>query len=190
LSAQNTFFEIWIGQTGGSMNNLIFIWTHLLFGLKLLLLVHIVPTQQTDADLIKKFLIEEFGEPDEFPRRFIYDKFDLNGDGNPEILVGLIGPDFCGSGGCTMLVVSDQMKILTRVTLVQYPVYIGTEEKGEVSKGYRHLLLRTGKVGYVKLVWDGKTYPSNPSMQTKIEASIIDGRTKYLNAEDEPGFVF
>ena len=35
--------------------------------------------------------------------RYIYGRFDLNGDGRGELLVYLLGSIFCGTGGCNLM---------------------------------------------------------------------------------------
>jgi hypothetical protein len=141
-----------------------------------------------ESERIKKFLISEYGENSEFPRRFIFNKVDLNDDGNEEYLVGLIGPDFCGTGGCTMLILSQNLKLMSKITLVKYPVYLGTEETG--NNIYKNIYLRTGQVGYVKLVWNGGKYPGNPSTQPTVPDSLISEKIEYLKAEDDQTFEF
>lgn len=112
-----------------------------------------------EVEKIKTYLTGEYGEKSEFPRRFIYDLVDMNDDGKQEYLIGLMGPDFCGTGGCTMLILGQDLKLLSKITLVKYPVYLGSEESGNKINNYKNIYLRTGQVGYVKLVWNGKSIP-------------------------------
>ena len=172
------------------MNN--FILNGVIFGLLLLMPLGNFSESENQDDLkgISEKLLSEFGEKSDFPRRFIFNAVDLNGDKENEFLVGLMGPDFCGSGGCTMLVLNKEMKVISKMTLVEYPVYVGVDLQKEGSNGFKNIYLRTGKVGYVKLMWDGKSYPTNPSLQPKISESIISGKKKLLNAEDDPTFEF
>ena len=41
--------------------------------------------------------------PDGIQARYVYSRFDLDGDGSEEILVYMLGSIFCGSGGCDLL---------------------------------------------------------------------------------------
>jgi hypothetical protein len=145
---------------------------------------------QDEVKKITAFLLTEFGEKSDLPRRFIYNKVDLNEDGKNEFLIGLMGPDFCGTGGCTMLVTNPELKVITKMTLVEYPVYLGSDSADEKTNGYKNLYLRTGKVGFVKIAWNGKSYPSNPSLQPKISESVISGKEKLLKAEDDAAWEF
>ena len=51
------------------------------------------------VDLIKK----DYSSPDLPPTRYLAGTSDLNGDGRPELLVHLVGPMACGTGGCPTL---------------------------------------------------------------------------------------
>jgi hypothetical protein len=139
---------------------------------------------------IKTYLLGAYAEKSEFPRRFIYDMVDLNNDGKEEYVIGLMGPDFCGTGGCTMLILSHDLKSISKTTLVNYPIYLSSEDSGDTNKGYKNIYLRTGQVGYVKLVWNGDRYPGNPSTQPNVPESDLSGKTAYLKAEDDPAFDF
>ncbi|SEJ21180.1 hypothetical protein SAMN05192553_102946 [Cyclobacterium xiamenense] len=149
-----------------------------------------VLSQDDDIENITTVLRTEFGEKSAFPRRFIYDKVELNGDEQPEYLIGLIGPDFCGTGGCTMLVLSDKLKVMAKMTLVKYPVYVGQDSPEEKTNGFQNIYVRTGEVGFVKVAWNGKTYPTNPSMQPKLAESDISDKNQLLNAFDDPAWEF
>ncbi len=145
---------------------------------------------QDEAERIESCLLSVYGKNSEFPRRFIYSIVDLNDDGKEEYLIGLMGPDFCGTGGCTMLILSKDLKVISKITLVNYPIYISGEASGDTTKGYKNIYLRTGHVGYVKLVWNGETYPKNPSIEPTVPESYISGKKEYLKAEDDPAFEF
>lgn len=143
-----------------------------------------------DVEKIKTYLIGEYGEKSEFPRRFIYNLVDMNDDGKEEYLIGLMGPDFCGTGGCTMLILGQDLKLISKITLVKYPIYLGPDESDNKTNKYKYIYMRTGQVGYVKLVWNGKKYPGNPSIQPTVPESYLTGKIAYLKAEDDPAFEF
>lgn len=145
---------------------------------------------QQDQTKLVDVLRAEYGETSEFPRKFIYDKVDLNNDGVQEYLVGLIGPDFCGTGGCSMLFFGADFRKIAEFTLVQFPIYLGSDEKEDFTKGYKNIYLRTGKIGYVKLVWNGKGYPKNPSTQPAYSESSAKKKAVFLDAESAPAFEF
>jgi hypothetical protein len=99
--------------------------------------------------------------------RFVAALADLNSDGTPEAIVHLTSSDWCGSGGCTTLVLardSDSWKLLTKITITRPPIrMLTTKSNGWHSIG---VWVQGGGVqpGYeAELRFDGKTYPTNPS---------------------------
>jgi len=52
---------------------------------------------------------------------------DLNGDGRKETLVYLMDPDWCGSGGCSLVILShrqDGYRVLLRSTITRLPIML------------------------------------------------------------------
>jgi hypothetical protein len=98
---------------------------------------------------------------------FIASFADLNGDGRPEAIVYLRS-NWCGSGGCTMLILEqgrDSSRLLTEVSITRPPIRLLRTK----SNGWRDIgvWVQGGGIqqGYeAELRFDGKTYPSNPSM--------------------------
>ena len=83
---------------------------------------------QTAAN-IKNFLVNEYLKDDlkflgENDRRYQFFKVDLNKDGNEEIFVRFMGPFFCGSGGCTFLLLDKYGEIITRFSLTRAPIFV------------------------------------------------------------------
>ncbi|MFW1973367.1 hypothetical protein [Acinetobacter bereziniae] len=89
---------------------------------------------------------------------------DLNQDGVEDAIVLLSGQDWCGSGGCTMLVfkggANQQFEFLSKTTLVDTPVYVTSY----MHNGWKQLFVYTHQHGQVMLKFDGKEYPLNPSL--------------------------
>lgn len=142
------------------------------------------------TEKIKQTLAKSLAATPANDRNFIYSPIDLNDDGKQEYLVGLTGATFCGSGGCTMLVLNNKFGINTRMTLVRYPVYVGAPGGKEVTKGYSNIYVDTKGVGYVKMVWTGSKYPTNPSMAPKIAETIINGKFALLDEKTLPSYTF
>lgn len=91
-------------------------------------------------------------------------KYDLNGDSEPELLVQL---DWCGSGGCTLLVFEQkhqQWTFNSRIALVRTPFQLGQDD----SHGWQDLLLPVSGGGAEaathRLQYNGISYPVNPSV--------------------------
>src|ERR1035441_5966680 len=99
--------------------------------------------------------------------RFVAAFADLNGDGRLEAIVYLTSNDWCGSGGCTTLILTrdgNSWKLLTKVTITRPPIRALTRK----SNGWRSIgvWVQGGGIqpGYeAELRFDGKTYPQNPT---------------------------
>ncbi|MEG1616521.1 MAG: hypothetical protein RR202_01705 [Bacteroidales bacterium] len=126
-------------------------------------------------DLSKNLISEE-------SRKFIFFQYDLNGDSKNEIFVGLTGPYFCGSGGCTILLLDDQGNPITTFTVSDSPVVIDTDKK---SQGWYDLFILSGGEYHI-MKFNGKSYPSNPSVQPVLELLPGDGLPRALNYLNEP----
>ena len=139
---------------------------------------------------LKKYLAEEYlTEADnraieEKDRIFQLYEIDLNNDGKKEVFVNFVSPYFCGSGGCTLLLLNPDLKLITKLTVTRTPIYA----ENELANGYKKLLNESGGE-WKELIYDGKQYPSNPTLlkkskieQPSYEAEIIFDE-KYLKAK-------
>lgn len=147
-------------------------------------------SQNSPIKEITAYLKKKYPDTSASSRHFIYNEIDLNGDGKKEYLVGLIGGDWCGSGGCTVLVFNNSIKVISRMTVVNYPIYIGASQKKEVSKGYSNLYIQNRDGSVAKMSWDGIKYPSNPSIAPKVNKSVISGKFKFLNIAEQDQVFF
>ncbi|MCU0375337.1 MAG: hypothetical protein MUF24_08520 [Chitinophagaceae bacterium] len=130
------------------------------------------------ADLDKNLI-------DSSSRRFTLFEFDMNGDGTNEIWVALNGRYFCGTGGCTILLLNAEGNTITPFTVTDTPVVIAAESSG----GWRNIFLSHGGK-YRLLKYNGKSYPSNPSL---VDASSLppgDDLPRLFDTENEPYPVF
>lgn len=92
---------------------------------------------------------------------------DLNGDGRQEVIVYFLGPDWCGSGGCTLFVLTPagpSFKVITEMTVSHPPIRVLATK----TNGWNDLSVRVQgggiQPGYdAKLSFNGKKYPGNPS---------------------------
>lgn len=105
---------------------------------------------------------------------------DLNHDGVEDALVLLAGSDWCGSGGCTLLVLEGKVlgqqvegpsfEVISRSTVTRTPIRVVKSE----SEGWQSLIVHSD--GSEKLLpFDGNRYPPNPSMQSSATAQQLDG---------------
>jgi hypothetical protein len=98
--------------------------------------------------------------------RYVFAFRDLNGDGTPEAIVYLISKKWCGSGGCTTLILApngNAWRIVAKILVTWPPIYV----LSDVSKGWRSIGVwaQGGGVqpGYeAELRFNGKTYPVSP----------------------------
>lgn len=97
---------------------------------------------------------------------------DLNGDDQNEALVYAYGPMVCGSGGCNLLVLTRDgaaYRILTQTSVTQAPIKV----LENVSNGWRDLSVGVSgggaKAQRVRLRFDGKSYPTNPTVLDPLD---------------------
>lgn len=121
-------------------------------------------------DPLKGFLQDYVGLPgsrDGNTTSYFSALIDLKGDGTREAIVYLMGDDWCGSGGCTTLILAPQgssYKVVTKITVTRPPIRVLTTK----SNGWHDIAVRVQGGGIArayeaKLSFDGKTYPRNPS---------------------------
>lgn len=93
--------------------------------------------------------------------RYVYNRVDLNGDGKDEVLVYLLGPFFCGTGGCTFMVfqyAGGQYRLVNDFPITRPPVVVAPL----AARGW-HDLIRLESGGgapamFVRHVFDGARY--------------------------------
>ena len=114
-------------------------------------------------------------------RKFIIFEFDLNGDSINEIFAGLTGPYFCGSGGCTIYLFNNDGTVLTRFTVADYPIVVSDSK----TMGFKDLIIKSNGQNHL-MKFDGKKYPSNPSLEPVLKLIPGDGLPRALDFVNEP----
>lgn len=101
-------------------------------------------------------------------------QFDLNEDAKPETIVYLTGSNWCGSGGCLMLVLeiaNSSFKIAGRTAIVRPPIRIFESR----AHGWHDIGVQVGGGGIqgyeAVLSFDGKAYPKNPTLPPARKAA-------------------
>ena len=121
---------------------------------------------QSDSALVAA-LREEYSGDDYGDFRYFPKWFDLNGDGEPEAIVYVVGPRACGTGGCpTHIFVRREggYKSVSTIALTR-PLIIASRRR---THGWRNLIVFVSGGGilhgyYVELPFDGSTYPESAS---------------------------
>jgi len=92
---------------------------------------------------------------------------DLNGDGRPEIVVYVVGPMVCGTGGCNLLVFTPTgagYRRVADISVARPPI----RASPATSSGWRNLVVHIagggGASADVELAFDGRSYPHNPTV--------------------------
>jgi hypothetical protein len=141
-----------------------------------------IPSSEDDESARRSLRAFLEGFDRDLKGRFTYALVDLNGDGKPEAVVYLMGNDWCGSGGCTTLILvrdGDSWRLLTKVAISRPPIRVLVTK----SNGWRSIgvWVQGGGIqpGYeAELRFDGKTYPANPStLSARPVTGTPDGET-------------
>jgi hypothetical protein len=134
---------------------------------------------------LKTSLAKELKTLSEEDRKYSYDTFDLNNDGRKEVFVALISPYFCGSGGCTLLILNPDFTLNSRMTVVKdFPLHASSK----TTKGWRELIIPSR--GNHLLKYNGKKYPSNPSTQPKVKLEAVPDKQPILDGAYEKKLSF
>ncbi|MCP9841184.1 hypothetical protein KBY93_11150 [Synechococcus sp. J7-Johnson] len=102
------------------------------------------------------------------PLHYAYNRIDLNGDRQDELVATVIGPYTCGTGGCNAYVFQSGpkdrgLRLVSRMSLFKPPLVVSDQR----HNGWRDLISRVridaGHGYYARLPFNGSAYPSNPS---------------------------
>lgn len=104
-------------------------------------------------------------------------QLDLNSDGADDAIVLLTGSNWCGSGGCTMLVfkgLKEDFKFISSTSVTLEPIRI----LKQTSRGWASLIVHSRSHGEALLRFNGKKYPGNPSTaplasKAQIQAAAV-----------------
>jgi hypothetical protein len=138
--------------------------------------------QQTANNLrnfLKSYTANDYEYLTDLDKRFQFFKVDLNGDGNEEIFVRFMGPYFCGTGGCTFLLLDKYGEVITRFTVTRAPIFIETKK----VNGWSLLLVRDSGV-FKELIFENGSYPDNPSVLPKAPYDAPSGHAMVMFDEE------
>ncbi|MGG3450498.1 hypothetical protein ABER98_11535 [Domibacillus aminovorans] len=104
--------------------------------------------------------------------RYYYNRIDINGDGVPGVIVYLVGPFVCGTGGCSLVIfkqLNQSYQLISSFTLVNNPIIVSRNK----TNGYNDLIMFVSGGGiepyYAEIKYGANGYPSNPSVQPKVK---------------------
>ena len=105
---------------------------------------------------------------------------DLNGDGRSDVFVYATDRGHCGSGGCTLIVLSPQeraYRVVLRCTATQLPILLLETS----TAGWRDVGVAVAGGGIdrpyaARLRYNGRHYPSNPTVAPAIPLDEPSGR--------------
>jgi hypothetical protein len=139
----------------------------------------------SQAASLKAFLRDCVGSPssgNNDTTKYFSTFVDLRDDGMQEAIVYLTGVGWCGSGGCTTLVLAPNgsfFKVITKITITKLPIRVLATK----SHGWHDISVVARIDGVeptyeAKLSFNGKSYPSNPSVRPAQRLiGNVDGKT-------------
>src|SRR5262249_51980715 len=124
-----------------------------------------VQDHKVREESLKKFLQNCEGNPstdDQRTTRYAAAFVNLKDDGTEQAIVYLIGPRWCGSGGCSSLILEPRgssFTVITKTTITQLPIRVLPEK----ANGWHDLGVEVGgggiRSGYeARLRFNGKKY--------------------------------
>ncbi len=113
-------------------------------------------------------------------RYFYYEAFDLNNDQKDEYFVGFSNSYFCGSGGCSGFILSNDGSLISKFSVTDFPIYVTTSS----TENFYDLLMKSGGLFHLVKMKNGK-YPSNPSIEEKWNGEVPKESTKVLDIYDK-----
>jgi heat shock protein HslJ len=125
-----------------------------------------------------KETVETMGETGQ--ARYLYSRFDLNGDGRDEVFAYPLGSIFCGTGGCTLLLFTETsggLSLVNSFPIARTPLIVSREK----TEGWNDIFKPESGGGappsYVRYAFDGARYvekdrlPAEPAPEgTKVLA--------------------
>jgi len=101
-----------------------------------------------------------------------YAFYDLNQDGIQDAVVMLRGANWCGTGGCTVLVFQgmsrEKFQPHSKMTVADVPI-VALNSK---TQGWSDLSVYSRGAGQVILKFNGRSYPDNPSLEPKYTGNL------------------
>ncbi len=137
------------------------------------LLIAVSPTAQFGQ--LSAFVSRRFGTS-----HFRRAEADLNGDGRKEIFVYITDPYYCGSGGCSLVILSPyrhSFRVVMKSTIVKLPIRLLSTS----THGWRDVGVTVQGGGIIgayeaRMRFNGLQYPSNPTLRPAIRLKAPSGK--------------
>lgn len=136
------------------------------------------------ADPLKSFLQKQvgWGAVSDKDMRYSFAQVSLDGKTPKQVLVYITGRGWCGTGGCTALLlqpVGSSFEVIDKFTLARLPIRILPSK----TRGWCDLTMPVAGGGitdaYTALLrFNGQNYPNNPSLAPKLSASLAGTGTE------------
>ena len=138
----------------------------------------VTPAQRRDAALSAFLESRQAGETPGYRDAQV----DLDGDGVDDLLLLLDGANWCGNGGCTLLVFHNGgesgYRLVTQTSVTHPPIAVSRQR----HNGWHDLLVGVGGAGTqggtVALQFNGESYPGDPTLLALLaDGSMSQGQT-------------
>ena len=112
----------------------------------------------------------------------------LAGANHQETIAYITGQDWCGTGGCNLIIVEQRgthMRVIGEVSIVRPPIRVlSTSSFGHPDLGV--LVVGGGilRAYEAKLRFDGRRYPGNPTVRPAVKTSSPSPGRSLISADD------
>jgi hypothetical protein len=148
------------------------------------------PAVSADEMRVREFIAawveERIGRADPGETELSIGFYDLDFDRVDEAFVLFSGRDWCGSGGCKLLVLRpgvEDYHIIMQSTVTRPPIGV----LRSYTNGFRDIFVHIGGGGLpfapVVMRFDGRTYPGNPTVDGQAMPDEVKGKL-VIDAED------
>jgi len=118
-------------------------------------------------------------------RKFNYASIDLNNDNKKETFIRPVSNYTCGSGGCNLIILNDQYKKITKMTVTQTPIIVRQKK----VNNWPVLVVYSGH-NFRELKYKNGNYPTNPSVAPAISYQPEKGDSIIFYEEENKNKIY